>query len=117
MKKSDLRRIIKEEITTVIKEQEASDAVAAIEHIKTAVKELSGSTIAQEDMVLQKLLAKYTGLLGKITSYINKKYNVTPEDKEEVSQETEPEAKPKPQPKEKGPEAPVSGAPDYSKTV
>lgn len=113
MKKSELRRIIKEEITTVIKEQEASDAVAAIEHIKTAVKELSGSTIAQEDMVLQKLLAKYTGLLGKITSYINKKYNVTPEDKEEVSQETEPEQ----QPKEKGPEAPVSGAPDYSKTV
>ena len=113
MKKSELRRIIKEEITTVIKEQEASDAVAAIEHIKTAVKELSGSNIAQEDMVLQKLLAKYTGLLGKITSYINKKYNVTPEEAPEES----PEAKPKPQPKEKGPEAPVSGAPDYSKTV
>jgi hypothetical protein len=119
MKKSQLRQIIKEEITSVLKEQEASDAVAAIEKIKTAVKELSGTSIAQEDMVLQKLLAKYTGLLGKITSYINTKYNVgdteeTPEETPEAPEEA-PEAKPKPKPKV----APTvtSGAPDYSKTV
>ena len=121
MKKSQLRQIIKEEITSVLKEQEASDAVSAIEKIKTAVKELSGTSIAQEDMVLQKLLAKYTGLLGKITSYINTKYNVTPEETDETPEETEetPEEAPEAKPKPKVNRVPTvtSGAPDYSKPV
>jgi len=124
MKKSQLRNLIREEISTIIKEQEASDAMTAIENIKAAVKELSGSSIAQEDAVLQKLMAKYTGLLGKITSYIKTKYQVSDEPKETDSEKSPDESnaavpKPKAQtpPPAKGPQTSVAGAPDYSKTV
>lgn len=129
MKISQFKKIIQEEVRTVLKEQEASDAMAAIEHIKAAVKDLSGSTIAQEDAVLQHLMAKYTGLLGKITSYIKTKYHIedepaeedtegqedTPEERKAMTSQERPQAPVKPQPQ--GPKTSTSGAPDYSKTV
>ena len=128
MKVSQLKKLIKEEVNAVLKEQEASGAMTAIDNIKNSVKELTSSDIVQNDAVLQHLLAKYTGLLGKITSYIKKKYNV--EDTEDTSNqpqedETNPEDKPtpvaqarpkppvKPQPK---PSTPTAGAPDYAKS-
>jgi len=128
MKISQFKKLINEEIRTVLKEQEASDAMAAIEHIKAAVKDLSGSTIAQEDAVLQHLMAKYTGLLGKITSYIKTKYKVEDEPVDDTQQDVSPEASgqrqvPKTQPSKqhapvkKAPSTPTSGAPDYSKSV
>ena len=128
MKQSIVKDLTTDEIREKIKGERSgyvkmkiSHAVSPIEKIKTAVEELSGTSIAQEDMVLQKLLAKYTGLLGKITSYINTKYNVTPEETDETPEETEetPEEAPEAKPKPKVNRVPTvtSGAPDYSKTV
>ena len=66
MKKSQLRQIIKEQVAIVLKEeQEAADAMLSINQIKKSVKQLAGSDVVQQDAVLQKLLSKYTGLLGK----------------------------------------------------
>lgn len=82
-KKINLRALIKEEIAFVLREQEASEAMESIEAIKKHVKDLMDTDIAKEDPVLQRLLAKYTGLLGKITGYIKKKGVPAEEPKEE----------------------------------
>jgi hypothetical protein len=118
MKKSELRNLIKEEITAILKEQDADQAMSAISSIKSAVKDLSSSATVQEDPVLQKLLAKYTGLLGKITSYITQKYNVTNgEDSPEAAPEKTAQPKAEKPVVNSKPKTTTSGAPNYSETI
>ena len=139
MKLSQLRNLIKEEVNTVLKEQETSNVMKSINHIKDSVKELSDSDIAQNDLVLQKLLAKFTGLLGKITSYTKTKYKIEDEPEEvptnadaedtetgdddlhkrlasRSQQRPKPPVKPEPK-QQQGPSTPISGAPNYNKTT
>lgn len=89
MKVVQLRKIIKEEIQYLLKEQDSNEALDAIDSIKASVKRLSATKVVQEDAVLQKLLAKYTGLLGKITSYVNQKYTAPEPEVEEPTEPTE----------------------------
>jgi hypothetical protein len=93
MKVSQLRKLIKEEVSTVLKEVEQNDALEAIDSIKASVKRLSATKVVEEDAVLQKLMAKYTGLLGKITSYVKQKYTA-PEPAVEPNTEEVPETEP-----------------------
>ena len=98
---------------TILKEeQEAADAMLSINQIKKSVKQLAGSDVVQQDAVLQKLLSKYTGLLGKITGYIKTKYKIQEPEETEPDTETQPTTE-----KPAEPETVKTGAPDYSKTV
>jgi len=106
MKLSEFKSLIREEVKKVLVEQDTNEAMEAIEAIKKHVKILMDTDIAKEDAVLQRLLAKYTGLLGKITGYIKKKGAESAEPTEEPAEEPKRDLRKIESPKEKTEEEP-----------
>lgn len=94
MKASELKNIIREELSNVLREKAEEAAPVApsgdrsleiLDKIKKLTKALQKQQTIRNNAAAQRLNAKFTGMLGKMTSYINQQ--LTPETPEESGEE------------------------------